>query len=74
MRTTIELPDELLAAAKSRAALDGVSLKDFFIAALRRQLGAPARKGRRPVPILGGAQGPAIADVTRDQVDEALFG
>jgi len=39
MRTTIELPDELLKKAKIRAVQEGVSLKQIFIRALNRELG-----------------------------------
>ena len=50
MRTTIELPDELLAQAKSRAALGGLSLKQFFIEAIEQRLAPQAPKTRRPPP------------------------
>jgi len=73
MRTTIELPDELLSAAKTRAAQEGVSLREFFIAAVRQSL-TPARKVRRDPPRVGSQDGPPIPDLTREQVDEALFG
>ena len=75
MRTTIEFPDELLAAAKIQAATDGISLKEFFVAAVRQKLSPPSsRKVRRPPPTIGGADGPPIPDLTREQTDEALFG
>jgi hypothetical protein len=74
MRTTVELPDELLLQAKSRAAAEGLSLRDFFIAAIRQRLAPPARKVRRPPPVIGDKNGPAIPDLTREQTDDALFG
>ena len=73
MRTTVELPDELLAQAKSRAALEGLSLREFFIAAVRQKLAPAARKLRRPPPVIG-RDGPRIPDLTREQIDEAMFG
>ena len=74
MRTTVELPDELLAQAKSSAALEGISLRDFFISAVRQKLARPARKGRMQLPVIGGTDGPPIPDLTSEQVDESLFG
>jgi len=50
MRTTIELPDELLARIKSNAALSGVSLKEFFIEAVEQKLAPRQAKTRRPRP------------------------
>lgn len=43
MRTTIDLPDDLLRAAKVRAAERDESLKKLFERALRTELGRPAR-------------------------------
>jgi len=52
MKTTIELPDELLIAAKTKAAQSRISLRALFERALRRELaeeGAePGAKRRRP--------------------------
>jgi hypothetical protein len=73
MRTTVELPDELLEAARRHAAQHGISLKEFFVAAIRQSM-APARKVRREPPQVGSKNGPPIPDLTREQADEALFG
>lgn len=43
MKTTIDLPDELLRKAKSRAALQGRSLRSLFQEALESQLRGPRR-------------------------------
>jgi len=69
----VELPDDLLEAARRHAAHQGISLKDFFIAAIRQNL-APAKKVRREPPQVGSKDGPPIPDLTREQIDEALFG
>lgn len=74
MRTTVELPDELLAQAKARAAMEGISLREFFMAAVTHELAPPAAKVRRPPPVVGTADGPPIPDLTGEQTDEALFG
>jgi len=74
MRTTIELPDDLLSQAKSRAALDGVSLKQFFIEAIEHKLSPAARRTRRPPPTLGSPKARPIGVLTPEQMDEAMFG
>jgi hypothetical protein len=74
MRTTIELPDELLKKAKSRAALSGISLREFFIEAVERKLEPEAKKVRRPLPAVGSKHSPVIRALTPEQIDEAMFG
>jgi hypothetical protein len=74
MRTTVELPDELLARAKSSAALSGISLRQFFIEAVRHRLAPEKRKVRRSPPAIGHLDAPRMASLTREQVDEAMFG
>ena len=73
MRTTIELPDDLLKRAKSRAAISGVSLRQFFITAIEHELNPPPIKTRRELPVIGG-KGPKMKDLTREQLDEIFFG
>ena len=74
MRTTIELPDELLTRAKSRAALDGISLKELFIQAIEHKLTPEKRKTRQPPPAIGSPDSPRIGVLTPEQMDEAMFG
>ena len=74
MRTTIELPDELLRRAKGRAALAGVSLKEFFVEALEQKLAPEKNKVRRPPPAIGSSKARRIGILTPEQVDEAMFG
>jgi hypothetical protein len=74
MRTTIELPDELMTQAKSRAALAGVSLRQFFIEAVEQKLAPPPRKVRRDPPVVESSRRRPIRPITRKQIDEALFG
>jgi hypothetical protein len=74
MRTTIELPDELLARAKSRAALSHMSLKEFFIQAVEQKLAPAALKKVRHAPNVISTGGPPIPDLTPHQIEEALFG
>jgi hypothetical protein len=71
MRTTIELPDNLLMRAKSEAALAGVSLKEFFISAIEQKLVPKPAKHRRPPPMI---DGPRLGVLTDEQMEEAMFG
>jgi len=48
MRTTIDLPDDLLRRAKSEAALSGRKLKDIVEQGLRLVLAAPLDGGKPP--------------------------
>ena len=47
MKTTVEIPDELYRAAKSRAALDGVRFKELVHRGLRLVLGQSTRPAKR---------------------------
>jgi len=73
MRTTIELPDELLKRAKSKAALDGISLKDFFISAVEEKLTPTPEKRRLDIPVICTGS-PVIRDLTPEQIEDAAFG
>jgi hypothetical protein len=73
MRTTIELPDELLRKAKILAAVEGISLKKFFIDAVERKVSPPAKpKHRREPPVID-TGGPPIPDLTSEQIEEAML-
>ena len=74
MRTTIELPDELLTRAKVQAAQSGVSLRQFFIHAIQCRLDPPPTKVRRDPPVIGNAKGKRVGVLTAKQIDEAMFG
>jgi hypothetical protein len=74
MRTTIELPDELLAQAKVNAALKGISLRQFFVEAVQHTLAPEKQKVRKAPPAIGNTHAPRIKALTREQIDEAMFG
>jgi hypothetical protein len=75
MRTTVELPDELLTRAKIRATSSGISLRQFFVEAVEQKLTTQAKKKvRRDPPTIGSPDGLPIRDLTREQIDEAMFG
>lgn len=77
MKTTIELPDDLLVAAKKRAAEERSSLKEIFERGLRRELTrsrgkrAPVRGRIRWVTVAGGLP-PGIDPADRDRMHDAL--
>jgi hypothetical protein len=74
MRTTVDLSDDLMRAAKTRAAERGERLKDLFTRALARELGLPT--GRREgtqvrLPLVGRDAEPRV-DVTNVDIEAAL--
>ena len=64
MRTTVDLPDELLRQARSRAADEGTTLTALLADGLRLRLAGttPAREQQRPLPVshVGGGMQPWI--------------
>jgi hypothetical protein len=64
MRTTIELPDELLTKARTVAVGEGISLKELFIQAIQQRLSPGPKKSRRPPPAIGGAGAKSIGTST----------
>ncbi|MDX2267666.1 MAG: hypothetical protein NW208_06140 [Bryobacter sp.] len=73
MRTTIDLPDDLLRRAKAEAALAGVSLKVFFTQALEAKLAPPSKKRLDPLPTVPMKVQRRI-ELTREDINEAMFG
>jgi hypothetical protein len=74
MRTTIDLPPELLQAAKVRAAQRGEPLKDLFTRAVAHEVGAQTRTrtgGRLTLPLIGRDAGPKV-EVTNADIEAAL--
>ena len=88
MRTTIDIPEDLLRRAKAEAALRGMSLKDYVTEAIRAALrahpdevaeAAPAYGDDEQVlgeacvfPLIRGEGGPALRDLTPERVHEIL--
>jgi len=89
MRTTVDIPEEILRRAKSEAALRGMKLKDYVTEALRAALSGEARlvAERAPAypgtdeqrlgdncvfPLIRGAGGPALRDLTAERLHEIL--
>jgi hypothetical protein len=75
MRTTVELPSDLLRRAKARAVARGESLKALLTRAVAAELGRSAR-GRTPrqrvsLPLFGNPDGPVVS-VTSSDIARAL--
>ena len=78
MRTTVDLPADLMHAAKIRAAQRGESLKDLFARAIAHELRGSVRgrarsrsRSRLDFPLIGRDQDPKV-DVTNADI-EAVF-
>jgi len=73
MRTTVEIPDPLYRELKAKAALEGVPVKDVIVRGVRRELDPGTARRRVRFPLIRGKEKRKLY-LTREQVDEALFG
>jgi len=74
MRTTVDMPAELMQAAKVRAAEGGETLKDLVTRAVAQELripARPARAGRVTFPLVGRDATPSV-NVTNADIEAAL--
>jgi hypothetical protein len=74
MRTTVDLPDELIRAAKARAAERGETLKELFTRLLAREVRGNVRepeRGQVSLPLVGDVDGPSVL-VTNPDIEAAL--
>ena len=76
MRTTVELPPDLMRAAKARSAESGESLKSLLTRAVATELQAALsfRQGQRTrvrLPLFGGAEQPAVK-LSNADLEQAL--
>lgn len=76
MRTTIDLNDELLRAAKRKAADEGITLKEVVERALRGALGGKVagRHYRLKLKTMRGRVMPGVVLADRDSLFEAMEG
>jgi hypothetical protein len=72
MRTTIELPEELLRRAEAAAATQGVSFDQLVERALEHEVPPAMKKVRREPPVIS-TGGPPIPDITPEQMEEAAI-
>lgn len=77
MRTTVDLPDDLLRMAKARSAERGESLKEMFTRLLVREVGAApatAESRRVQLPLVGDPGRPSPhASLSNADVEELLL-
>jgi hypothetical protein len=75
MRTTVELPPELLRAAKARSAESGESLKTLLTRAVAAELqvhrGPVTSKGKVALPLFGDPAGQRVR-LTNSDIERAL--
>jgi len=75
MRTTIDMPNSLMRAAKARAAEHGESLKDLVNRAVAHEIDLPngprAKAGRVSLPLIGRDAEPTVL-VTNDDIEAAF--
>jgi hypothetical protein len=72
MRTTIDLPEDVLRRAQAQAAQQGVDVNQFIAAAIAKQVGeaaarppaAPSPRSRSPLPTIQGRGTGTILNVT----------
>ena len=76
MRTTLDLPDALLRELKSRAALEGVKLKDYFAGIVQAALLRPSATGtapkRSPAPVFRRAKARPMPNLSNARLYAAL--
>ncbi|OQO93617.1 hypothetical protein B1813_03465 [Saccharomonospora piscinae] len=75
MRTTVELPSELLRAAEAHAAARGETLKEFLTRAVAHELGEAvtprSRRGKVRLPLIASDR-PGRVDLANAEID-AIF-
>ena len=76
MRTTLDLPDNLMRELKARAALEGVKLKDYFAnivqAALQRPVSSGVQAVRSPLPVFKRPGAKAMPAMSNAQLNAIL--
>lgn len=78
MRTTIDIPEELLRRVRATAAMRGVKLKDFVANILEQGLSEGPADGaaqgqRRPIPVAVGSANRTIPALTNAELEELFL-
>ena len=73
MKTTLEIPDPLFKQMKSRAAMDGLKLKELVASALSAYLAKPEPSANQeikpcPFPLVRGKGGPLMKRMSKETV------
>lgn len=76
MRTTVDIPDELMRKAKVRSAEQGETLKEFFVRVLEREVSSSMTSrtpGEVQLPLVGQkGDPPALRSLTNAQIEDLL--
>lgn len=78
MRTTVDLPDELLRRVKAKAAMNGLKLKDLIARYVEQGLeggpsrGIPSRRRRSDLPVIRAATGHTLPALTNEEIQRIL--
>lgn len=78
MRTTVDLPDDLLRRVKARAALDGLKMKDLITRYLEQGLmqavhpPGPSQRRRSDLPVARPATGHPLPALTNEEIQRIL--
>lgn len=72
MRTTIDLPDDLVRAARVRAAESDESLKELFTRALAKELGRADSRPRGRLPVIA-SKAPGRSRITPEELARILI-
>ena len=74
MRTTVDIPDEIYRRLKIKAAEDGETVRALILRGVEQTLAeTPEEKRKVDFPIIRG-DGKRKINLTREQIDEAMFG
>ena len=73
MRTTIDIPDAVYRRLKSKAALEGSTVKSVVLKLVLRELGGPKRPVRTEFPLIHGKESRKL-DLTNAEIEEILLG
>ncbi len=74
MRTTIDIPDELHRELKAKAALEGRTVRELVIGLIEADVRRDVVKGKRVnLPVIKSKR-KGVFNLTREQIDEAMFG
>ena len=73
MRTTIDIPDAVYRRLKSKAALEGSTVKSIVLKLVLRELNGPKQAVRTEFPPIRGKESRKL-DLTNAEIEEILLG
>ena len=73
MRTTIDIPDGVYRELKSKAALEGSTVKSIVLKLVRRELDGGKQASRTEFPLIRGKESRKL-NLTNAEIEEILLG